>query len=210
MPADPFALAERVRAMNRNNGRILVGIAGPPGTGKSTLVMQIAQLLVPQLSVAIVPMDGFHLSNRILEELGRLSEKGASDTFDDAGYAALIARIRAGREETVYAPDFDHGVGEPIAGSIAVPRSADVVLTEGNYLLLRAGSWPRAREALDETWYLHTPAELRLPRLVARHIVAGKSAHAAEAWVTGPDERNARVIEETERFSDLTIVEASE
>lgn len=203
---DPQMLLERVRSLRASGGRVLIGIAGCPGAGKSTAAAWLAHTLDPERQRAVqVPMDGFHLANAELVRLGRRERKGAIDTFDGHGYRALLERIAAEREAVVYAPEFDRRIGEPVAGSIAVPPAADVVVTEGNYLLDETGPWPAVRAALTEVWYCETPEPLRLARLVARHERFGKSPVRARSWVAEVDERNAERIRATRHRADLVI-----
>jgi pantothenate kinase len=140
-------------------------------------------------------MDGFHLAQRELERLGRAGRKGAPDTFDAAGYRALLQRLRAaGGEEPVYAPEFRREIEEPVAGAIAVGPEVRLVITEGNYLLLDEGPWAGVAALLDETWYVDTPDALRVPRLVARHVAHGRAEADARRWVEASDEPNARRV----------------
>ncbi|MCQ4122562.1 nucleoside/nucleotide kinase family protein [Rhodococcus tibetensis] len=204
--ADPERLARRVLELRVPGQRLIIGVTGPPGTGKSTLVHQVVAALPGRVPTVVVPMDGFHLSNTVLRALGLEDHKGAIATFDDAGYAVLLERLRRRDEDVVYVPDFDHAVGDPVAAAIPVPRAVDVVFTEGNYLLAASGAWPRARTMMDEVWYLDTPRELRLSRLIDRHRAAGKSGPAAHAWAHGTDEINASMVAETRGHADLVIV----
>jgi pantothenate kinase len=150
-------------------------------------------------------MDGYHLSNEVLRTLGREGRKGAIDTFDAEGFAVLLERLRARTGETVYAPHFDHGVGEPIAASVAIPASVDIVLVDGNYLLADGPEWERARAVMDEVWYLETPHDIRLERLIARHVATGKSPEMAIAWANGSDQDNARLIAATAARAQLIV-----
>src|SRR5690606_9248170 len=162
-PATVGHLAERARRLaDARGGRVLVGIAGAPGAGKSTL----AEALVAELGVraALVPMDGFHYSQQMLGLLGRAERKGAADTFDADGLAALLHRIRTATGD-VYAPTFDRSIEEPIAAGTVVPADADIVVVEGNYLLLDDGAWAEVRAALDEAWFLRIPQATRVERL---------------------------------------------
>lgn len=202
---DPQALLARAKALTAP-GRVLIGIAGCPGAGKSTAAAWLARALDAEGRRAVqVPMDGFHLANAELVRLGRRERKGAIDTFDGHGYRALLERLAAEREAVVYAPEFDRRVGEPVAGSIAVPPEAEVVVTEGNYLLDEDGPWPGVRAALTEVWYCETPEPLRLARLVARHERFGKSPEHARSWVADVDERNAERIRAARHRADLVI-----
>jgi pantothenate kinase len=196
-------LVERARRLAVPGRRRILGITGPPGAGKSMLAGALAEAL--GADAALVPMDGFHLANAELVRLGRRDRKGAPDTFDAAGYAALLGRLRAPGEDVVYAPDFRREIEEPVAGAIPVAPRVPLVLTEGNYLLLDARPWSRLRALLDQVWYLESEDEFRIPRLVARHIEYGKSPAEARAWVMGSDQRNAQVVAETRARADLVV-----
>lgn len=196
-------LAERARRLADGRGaRVLIGVVGAPGAGKST----VSEALVARLGAraALVPMDGFHLSQHVLERLGRAERKGAADTFDAAGLAALLERIRTASGD-VYAPTFDRSIEEPIAAGTVVPASADIVVVEGNYLLLGEGDWAGVQAALDEAWFVRIPHATRLERLVARHVRFGRTQLQAEAWVETVDEPNAHVIETSAAGADLVV-----
>lgn len=196
-------LADRVRAMAARYRRVIVGITGAPGAGKSTLAEALVRDLGP--AAVLVPMDGFHLSNRVLRSLGRQDRKGAPDTFDAAGYLSLLRRLRTADEEVVYAPLFRRDIEEPIAAGIQVRRKTPIIITEGNYLLLDTPAWKPVRELLDAVWYIEIDEALRLERLVARHVAFGKSLDAARAWAEGTDQRNAELIAASARNADLLL-----
>ncbi|MET9777283.1 nucleoside/nucleotide kinase family protein [Streptomyces sp. NPDC006367] len=210
MPLTFDDLLARARSLPRDGRRAILGIAGSPGAGKTTL----AEALVRELNgtggawAAHVPMDGFHLADAELDRLGRRGRKGAPDTFDAAGYAALLRRLREEEAEggdTVYAPGFERVLEQPIAGAVPVPPSARLVVTEGNYLLLGTGAWARVRSLLDEVWFCEVPEEERVRRLVARHEEFGKSPGEARAWVLGTDQRNAGLVAATRGRADLVV-----
>jgi pantothenate kinase len=193
VPMIPPAALARVRELLQRGGRRLLGLVGPPGAGKSTLAIALQQAFAEESQV--VPMDGFHLANVELQRLGRAGRKGAPDTFDSAGYAALLQRLREQRDdEIVYAPEFRRQIEEPIAGTIAVLPRTRLVITEGNYLLLDDGAWSGVAALLDDVWYVDVADALRTDRLLRRHEQFGRSADAARAWVRGTDEPNARLI----------------
>lgn len=202
-------LVERAAGLVAEAARIgrtqVLGIAGPPGAGKSTLAATLVAALAPGTAV-VVGMDGFHLSNAVLEAHGSRDRKGAVDTFDDAGYAALIGRIADRRpgDPAVYAPEFRREIEEPVAAGTEV-ADQPLVITEGNYLLVPDGAWPAARARMAEVWYLELPDAERLRRLVARHHAFGKPLPDAEAWARGSDQRNAELIATTRHAADLVV-----
>jgi pantothenate kinase len=200
---DIDALLGRARALASQGERRILGIAGPPGGGKSTLAAQVAAALGDV--AVLVPMDGFHLAQPELERLGRRARMGAPDTFDAAGYVALLARLRALDDDVVYAPAFRRDIEEPIAGAIAVPRSVPLVVTEGNYLLLDDGDWARVRPLLDEAWYVEMDEDTRLAWLIRRHIEFGKAPEEARSWVMRSDQANAAVVAATRDNADLVF-----
>jgi pantothenate kinase len=182
----------------------MLGLAGAPGAGKSTVAQALCAAL-PGRAV-VVPMDGFHLANSELVRLGRAGRKGAPDTFDSAGFAALLHRLRTQpRDELVYAPDFRRELDEAVAGAIAVPGDIELVITEGNYLLLGQGAWAEARARLDAVWYVDIDPALRRERLVARHMRFGRSAEEARRWVAQTDEPNALLVEAGRAGADLVL-----
>ncbi|MEU0970160.1 nucleoside/nucleotide kinase family protein [Streptomyces sp. NPDC005917] len=211
MPLTFDDLLDRARSLTGRGPRALLGIAGSPGAGKSTL----AEHLVRELNgtgdpwVAHVPMDGFHLADVELERLGLRDRKGAPATFDAGGYAALLRRLREDTDEVVYAPGFERVLEQPLAGAIPVLPTARLVVTEGNYLLLADGLWARVRPALDEVWFCETDEAERVRRLVARHEEFGKGHEQAVAWVAGTDQRNADLVAATRARADLVVPEAA-
>jgi pantothenate kinase len=202
------SLADAARADRR---RRVLGIAGPPGSGKTTLVAALLAATADDPGVAghvaHVPMDGFHLRDADLARLGRRDRKGAPDTFDAAGYAMVLATVREVPRREVRAPAFDHAVGEPEPGALVVPVQADVVVTEGNYLLLPGGDWPAVREQLDEVWFCDVESSRRRTRLIERHVLAGRAPDAAEAWVDRSDEANAALVGPTAARADVVVVD---
>ncbi|MCU1434852.1 MAG: hypothetical protein JWR71_1577 [Pseudarthrobacter sp.] len=188
-----------------NGGRrILLGITGAPGSGKSTFAARLQQEFGPDLAV-VVPMDGFHLGNAIVDGTPLRQRKGAMDTFDVGGYLSLLQRLVRRDESVVYAPEFRRTLDEPVAASIAVPAAVPLVITEGNYLLADTPEWKQVRAQLDEVWFMDTPAALRLARLVDRHVEFGMDRAAAQAWASGPDEANAVLIDAMRQGADRII-----
>ena len=196
-------LLDRAQALARPGERRILGITGAPGAGKSTLAGRLAAAL--GAAAVTVPMDGYHLAQRELERLNLADRKGAPETFDGAGYVALLRRLRDGRDETVYAPEFRREIEEPIAGAIPVPPGVPLIITEGNYLLLDGDPWARVAPLLDETWFVDPAEDERLAWLTARHVLHGKAADAAHRWARGPDQANAELVAATRARADLVL-----
>jgi pantothenate kinase len=210
-------LAERVSAhAGGHGGRFVLGIAGPPGAGKSTLAAALRDTLDARAGAAVAevaPMDGFHLGYAQLRAAGAMARKGEPDTFDVAGYLDGLRRLReTPLGQPVSWPLYDRDRHEPVPAGAVFDRQS-IVITEGNYLLLddigpdRHGpaGWAAVRGYLDETWYLDVPVEELHKRLLRRHIRGGKSARLAEAKVTQSDLRNAELVAGTAGRADLVL-----
>lgn len=196
------ALARAARHVDSGR-RVILGIAGPPGAGKSTLAETIRLRLGER--VRVFAMDGFHLAQSELVRLGRTERKGAPDTFDAAGYLAMLRRLRNPSEDVVYAPEFRRSIEDPIAGAVPIPAEVPLVITEGNYLLLEQPPWDAVRDLLDEAWFVSVPDRLRVERLVARHVAFGRDPDAAAAWVRSADQPNAELIESVRHRADAIV-----
>ena len=216
-----------------NPGRIVVGIVGAPGAGKSTIAERLVALLngagsdtSPMPGAALLPMDGFHLPQSRLVELGRRDRMGAPDTFDVDAFAAVLAALRPAAATaaaaaldaaaaatglngnsgvTVVAPGFDREIEEPVPAAVVITPEFPIVVVEGNYLLLGDGGWERVAPLLDATFFVSVDRDIRLARLIARHERFGKSPADARAWALGPDERNAVLVEASSHAATHTI-----
>ena len=182
-------------------GRVLAGVAGEPGVGKSTFATGLALHLGDD--ALVIPMDGFHLPQARLVELGRRDRMGAPDTFDVDGFAQLLTEART--TPTLLAPDFDREIEEPVPGAIRVEPHHRILIVEGNYLLHDADCWERIAGLLDATVFLTLDAATRHERLIARHIRHGKTPDAARAWTLGPDETNAELIRAGANRADIRV-----
>lgn len=181
--------------------RVVLGLVGPPAAGKSTLARRLVRALSPR--AALFEMDGFHLSQAALAALGRSERKGAPDTFDVDGYVALLTRILQG--EDVWVPSFRRDLEEPIAASTFIGPEAELVVTEGNYLLHDADGWQRVPPLLDRSWYLLGDDEKRRDRLHGRHRRFGRSTDEAWEWIAQTDDPNAELIARSRARADTVI-----
>lgn len=201
-------LADDLRALASSatspGGRVMVGLCGPPGTGKSTTALAIRDALGTDRA-AVVQLDGFHLASNLIAGTELAERRGAIDTFDTGSFATLVERLRANTEAVVYAPTFERELEEPVNASLAVPASLDVVIVEGNYLLADGHDWERVRACLDEVWYLHTDDDTRVQRLVERHVRSGRSPADAATFVERSDEANARLVAGTRQRADRVL-----
>lgn len=186
----------------------VLGIGGPPGSGKSTFAARLAELVraaEPTTAVSLAPMDGFHLSNHQLELHGLLGRKGIAETFDSAGYAALLARARLADRGVVYAPAFDRTLEEPVAGTHAIPPGPGLVIAEGNYLGLDTGPWREVRAMIDELWFLDVPLDECAERCLRRRLDHGFDRATAEQRVETVDRPNGVLVQTSRDRADRVL-----
>lgn len=192
------------RARNLGPGRVILGICGPPGAGKSTLAERLVAALGNE--AVYVGMDGFHLAQVELARLDRAERKGAPDTFDASGFVNLLSRLSPqSAAATIYAPQFRREIEEPIAGAVPILPVHRIVVTEGNYLLLEDPPWNKVKNLLTEIWFLSPEETVRRERLIARHKAFGRTSEEARERTLGSDERNAVLINATRPAADLVL-----
>jgi len=204
MGSKESALRRAESLLANPDSRVMVGVFGKPGVGKSTFTEYLTKNL-PRDSVVVVSMDGFHLSNSVLAELGLASVKGAPHTFDVAGFAQLLERIRRKPSGPIYFPVFNREIEESIAAQGCVSDAAKLILVEGNYLCHDEDGWAGIASHFDETWYLDVADDVRIQRLIQRHIQFGKSPDFAREWTLGTDQQNAILIEKGAHRADFIV-----
>ena len=198
------SLAQFVESLPASPRRI-IGIAGSPGAGKST----IADALVARLRSAVVlPMDGYHLPQARLVELGRRDRMGAPDTFDVDGFLATLSALRAvdNSGNPVLAPGFDRGIEEPVPDAIRILQELSTVVVEGNYLLLANAPWWQVRPLLDLAVFIDVPREAVKARLLKRHAEHGLFSEARNReHVERVDLANYDLVKRSRGRADLAI-----
>jgi len=194
-------LIEQINTAAKSKERVIVAIVGAPGSGKSTLVAKLQQTLNRS---AVVPMDGFHLDNCVLQAKGLMARKGAPESFDAAGYYQLLSRIKYSKE-TVYAPIFDRRADLSRAGAIEICSDKKVILTEGNYLLLQQPSWCQLAELFDLTVFLQVPMATLRERLIERWLAQGLAIDEAVVRAESNDLINAKMVDAHSAPADVLV-----
>ncbi|MDO5698568.1 MAG: nucleoside/nucleotide kinase family protein [Dermatophilus congolensis] len=197
---------ELARAAAASDTRFILGLVGAPGIGKSTLAEHLVAQAAEEAATGLFTMDGFHLAHQVLSLRGDVARKGAPETFDSAGFVALLRRLRARDEAMVWAPDYQRDLHNAVAAAVSVPRSLPFLVTEGNYLLLGDGAWAGVRGLLDEVWYVEGDEDLRVQRLAERHVRHGRTPEAAlDRALTGVDAENAALVKATRDRADVVV-----
>lgn len=198
------AIAPKLKDLETNDQRMIIAIAGPPAAGKSTFSEKLLEAIRTTLNAEteLVPMDGFHYDNTILESRGHLARKGAPFTFDATGVVALVKRIRAGEDNIAY-PVFDRVDDCAIANAGLVKKETKIILIEGNYLLLDEAPWSELAPLFDLTIMISAPLEHLEKRLIQRWIDHDHTPSAAQTRALSNDIPNARYVTENSRIADL-------
>ncbi|WP_163558661.1 nucleoside triphosphate hydrolase [Halomonas sp. NO4] len=204
MTPNIHGVAERVLAAADDRRRFIVALAGPPAAGKSFLSGWLCRELNARHAgcAAVVPMDGYHYDNAVLEPLGLVPVKGAPETFDCDGLKHDLGRIRRA-DATVAVPVFDRPLDLARAGGRLITVDHRIVIVEGNYLLLDEGPWPALRPLFDMTLFLEVPDELLEARLIQRWREMGQDQTGALERTRHKDMLNARLIKAASVAADL-------
>ena len=197
----PTDLAREITTRGAAMDRFIVGVAGPPGAGKSTIADAVAKAI--GAGARVVPMDGFHYDNAVLDKLGLRARKGAPETFDALGFVHLLRRLRSGGDAAI--PVFDRDADLARAGADLVTAADKYLIVEGNYLLLDEAPWRDLAPLFDLTIFIDV-AEAELDRrLVARWDHHGKTPAEARHWIDSNDMPNIRRVTQGSRRADIVI-----
>lgn len=199
---DISKLIQKIKTLTATNDRIMVAIAGPPAAGKSRIVEKLLEVLD---DAVVVPMDGYHLDNVILEKQNLLSRKGSPQTFDVLGYLALLKRIKT-EQAIVYAPIFDRDADMSRACAIAINPETKIILAEGNYLLLNEAPWNQLEALFDLTVFLDVPEDVLYQRLLQRWLDQGLSLTSAQQRAQSNDLVNAKLVIQRSKKAAVNIV----
>jgi pantothenate kinase len=202
---DVAELTERLRTQASSSPRYMVAIAAPPGSGKTTIVEKIRTALVAAGETAVVvPMDGFHFDDIVLNARGHRPRKGAPYTFDALGFEVLLKRIKA-REPDIAIPVFDRTMELSRAAADIISADTKFILVEGNYLLLKDQPWARLKSLFDFSIYMKVPVEELERRLTKRILEHGHDVAYAKMWIASTDMLNINYVIENSVAADLTI-----
>jgi fructokinase len=200
------AVASRLLDSLRQGRRTILAVAGAPGAGKSTFCDALHAALERSApgAAGVLPMDGFHYDNAVIEPLGLLPRKGSPQTFDAHGFVATLRRIRSAHE-AVAVPVFDRAMDLARAGARIIAPGQPVVIVEGNYLLLDEDPWKQAAPLFDLTVFLSVPQPVLEERLIRRWLDHGLDPDAARLRALGNDIPNALHVNANSRSADIVV-----
>eukprot|EP01025_Chloroclados_australasicus_P038479 TRINITY_DN3965_c0_g1_i2.p1 TRINITY_DN3965_c0_g1~~TRINITY_DN3965_c0_g1_i2.p1 ORF type:complete len:301 (+),score=20.40 TRINITY_DN3965_c0_g1_i2:139-1041(+) len=190
--------------------RILIGIAGVPGGGKSTISSIVSNRINERIGediAKVLPMDGFHYTKAYLAQMENPEEarfrRGAHWTFDAKSFVDCVKRVTS--EPTVFAPSFEHGVGDPVDNDIRIDKKHVIVFVEGNYVLLGIEPWNQLKTLFDESWFVNCPLDEAMDRLFKRQTGNGVPVEISNKRISGNDRLNGELILDTQFMADVII-----
>lgn len=204
---DIDALAKLLADQAKGGGRVIAALAGPPGSGKSTVADKVAEVLnasQPGLA-AVLPMDGYHYDDLHLVPAGLRPRKGAPETFDVGGFYHTLNRLRARDEDFVAVPVFDRDIEIARAGARMIAADVPVIIVEGNYLLLGTPPWSRLRPMFDVAVLVDVPEPVLRDRLTARWQHYNLTEDEIACKLDGNDLPNGRFVMATSRNEDFRL-----
>lgn len=198
-------LIEKISLLSSTKKRVLIAISGPPGAGKSTLAEEVCnQLINSGLSAKIIPMDGFHLDNNKLDEIGLREKKGAPDTFDAEGFVNLVKQLMDNKR-AVSVPHFNRETDSVVENQDHVNMEDHILIVEGNYLLLETEPWSQLKNYFDLTISINPGIDTLRQRLIQRWINNGHTQEQAERRALSNDIPNAQTVLNNSSAPDISL-----
>ena len=197
-----------IDAKSAKSSRYLLGLVGAPAAGKSTFSAQLVEAVNKKLGQevsVVVPMDGYHYSNEELDRRGLKALKGIPATFDAQSFVELIKKLQVESKQSVFCPLFDRSIEASIENGIEIKPQHQIIVSEGNYLLLDETPWNELRNLFDEIWFIEATIETLMPRLLARHKAGGRNEEETRAKIESTDLPNAKLIESTKQRAHRVI-----
>lgn len=199
-------LIDKAQQAANDHKRFVLGIVGIPASGKSSLTVQLMEYIeaIAPSEAALLPMDGYHLTNHKLDELGLRDRKGSPHTFDAEGYVQAIEAVKPAGVSLSF-PVYDRAIHDPKPDAGQIESSHQLIVTEGNYLLLDQPPWDRLGQVINECWWLDTPTEQAKEWMIKRHVQGGRTEEDARSHYEHSDAANTQLILEHSREPDLII-----
>lgn len=204
-------LAELIIKSAAGSSRFIVAVAGPPASGKSTISKKLCEIIAvkdPKSKPQIVPMDGFHFDNSVLDELDIRDKKGSPESFDITAFNALIENIYS-ENEIVSIPEFDRNKDQVVSNGKIVTPDNKIIIVEGNYLFLEEAPWNILMGFFDLPIFILPKTQILENRLIERWTDQGFSLEDAKTKAYSNDIPNAKFVLANSAYVDHTYEEIS-